>query len=133
MQTNAYPYDRPGFEVVLLPGVPRIVSTARRMLHDLLGEDHPVLDEAQICQSELITNALRYSDSGGEGGQVRVEIEYDRSHTTVRVVDDGGSATFPQVTQASDESGRGLAIVAALARAWGVRQVGRRTAVWFTI
>jgi anti-sigma regulatory factor (Ser/Thr protein kinase) len=125
--------DRTRFEVMLFPGVPRIVSAARNVLSDILGDDHPSLDDAKICQSELITNALRYSDSGNDGGQVRVEVEYDKAHTTVRVVDDGGSGTFPCLTEGADESGRGLAIVENLAETWGVRRIGAKTAVWFTI
>jgi anti-sigma regulatory factor (Ser/Thr protein kinase) len=130
---RAHTGDRPRFEVMLFPGVPRVVSAARHVLGDLLGENHPALDDAQVCQSELITNALRYTDSGQDGGQVRIEVEYDRKHTTVRVVDDGGSPTVPHVKDEPDESGRGLAIVEALAMTWGVRQIGVKTAVWFTI
>src|SRR3954468_2011586 len=125
--------DRPRFEVMLFPGIPRVVSAARHVLEDLLGADHPALDDALVCQSELITNALRYTDSGQDGGQIRIEVAYDREHTTVRVVDDGGSPTVPHLKDEPDESGRGLGIVATLAKTWGVRQVGLKTAVWFTI
>ena len=47
------------FDAFLLPGMDRAAGHARRWLRDVLGE-HPAFDDAALCMSELITNAVRH-------------------------------------------------------------------------
>ncbi|MEU8347566.1 ATP-binding protein [Actinomadura meyerae] len=82
----------------------------------------------------MITNAVRYTDSG-KGGQVRVEVSYSDEHVRVEVIDDGGAETVPHLATAAemDICGRGLRIVAFMAGDWGVTQRAGGHAVWFEI
>src|SRR4051812_47784678 len=60
-------------EVMVVPGTPRAVGAVRRCLRDLLGPWHPALDGVLLCQSEIMTNALRHTGSGRDG-HIRVEV-----------------------------------------------------------
>lgn len=119
------------FDVLLLPGMDRAVGHARRWLRDVLGE-HPVLDDASLCMSELVANALRYTDSG-RNGQIRVEVSHSDQIVRIDVVDDGGASTVPRVKQPdeTDICGRGLRIVSYMSTEWGVGRRGKGHVVWF--
>jgi anti-sigma regulatory factor (Ser/Thr protein kinase) len=119
-------------EALVVPGIERAVSHVRRWLRDLVGAEHPAFDDAAVCLSELLTNALRHTDSG-RGGRMRVELAFDEKRLRVAVTDDGCAATVPHIRDAPDESGRGLRIVEAYADAWGVQRRGPGHAVWFAI
>ncbi|QKG26881.1 ATP-binding protein [Actinomadura verrucosospora] len=122
------------FDALLLPGMDRAVGHARRWLRDVLGREHPCLDDAALCMSELLTNALRYTESG-RAGQIRVEVTYSARTVRIEVIDDGRAATTPHVAEAGelDVTGRGLRIVASIARDWGTELRGKGRAVWFEL
>lgn len=122
------------FDALLLPGMDRAVGHARRWLRDVLGLEHPCLDDAALCMSELLTNALRYTESGRDG-QIRVEVTYSARTVRMEVIDDGRAATVPHVAEAAelDVTGRGLLIVASLAKAWGMEPRAEGHAVWFEL
>lgn len=85
--------------------------------------------EVRLCASELVTNVI---DHLGEGTPVTVRVTgTDRGHTRVEVTDPDPRA-LPVLLHATatDESGRGLALLAALARGWGVEQGADRKTVW---
>ena len=98
-------------------GVPRQVSAARQFVRSLLG-DSPLRDDAVVVVSELFTNALRHTDSGGPGGLVLVRVS--RWPLGVRVaVTDQGSPSQPVIRhpgphRQADTSGNGLYLVAGL-------------------
>ena len=113
------------------PAVPAQVAEARRFLAGLL-DGGPAADDAVLCLSELASNATQHSRSGQPGGQFTVRVRLDGRDLRVAVADDGGKWDCPAA--ADDQHGRGLTIVAVLARAWGVRDTsdGGR-AVWFEV
>nr|WP_235614674.1 SpoIIE family protein phosphatase/ATP-binding protein [Streptomyces ambofaciens] len=78
----------------------------------------------ELVLSELITNAIRY---GSE--PIHVRLLYER--TLICEVSDG-SSTSPHLRQAAitDEGGRGLFLVAQLARRWGTRYTPAGKVVW---
>ncbi|TDC94955.1 ATP-binding protein [Actinomadura sp. 7K507] len=121
------------FDTLLLPGMHRAAGHARRWLRDVLGE-HPALDDAALCTSELVANALRYTESG-QDGQIRVEVCHSDKVVRIEVIDDGGAATVPHLATAAetDVCGRGLRLVAFLATDWGVTRRDQGHAVWFEI
>ncbi|MCP9955176.1 ATP-binding protein [Actinomadura madurae] len=121
------------FDALLLPGVERAAGHARRWLRDIL-DGHPCLDDASLCLSELVTNALRYTDSG-RGGQILVEVSHSDLSVRIEVVDDGGAATVPHLAVPGETAigGRGLRIVAFLSSGWGVVRRAKGHAVWFEI
>lgn len=100
------------------PGRPEEARSARTFLATLLPDD-PRLDDMLLAVDELVVNALQHSLSGAQGGTFRLEVLLDDDGLTISVTDQGGP-NEPVVRQARglDESGRGLATVAALAARW---------------
>ena len=94
---------------------------ARRMVADMLGAWHldgsGLLDDTQLIVSELVTNAYLHGASG-----IGLEMRMDGGELEVAVRD--GSAVVPRPRSAAPdaESGRGLAILAAITDNWGVNQ-----------
>ncbi len=98
------------------PAAPKQISAARQFLTGLLA-DHPAADDAILCLSELTTNAIRHSRSGAPGGSFQVRVERHGRQVRVEVTDLGGP--WQQQAADDDQSGRGLLVVARLARNWG--------------
>jgi anti-sigma regulatory factor (Ser/Thr protein kinase) len=91
----------------------------------------PITGDALLCLSEVASNAILHSASGRPGGQFTVTADVDPHRLHVEVQDDGG----PWGSHDHDEThGRGLDIVSALSRAWGVTSIGHGPkTVWFEI
>lgn len=121
------------FDALLLPGMDRAGGHARRWLRDVLGE-HPAFDDAALCMSELITNAVRHTGSGRDG-QVRVEVSHSEQIVRIEVIDDGDATSVPHLATVdeSDVCGRGLRLVTFLATDWGAIRRDKGHAVWFEI
>lgn len=116
---------------------PSSAAAARRELGSDLAErglPPALVDDAELVVSELIGNAVRYGRPL-PGNTLRVAWEV-ASDCLVLKVTDGGSPHSPHFRDAapSDVRGRGLAIVDALARKWGVDRyqngVGPVSTVW---
>ncbi len=104
------------------------VQTARRFVRHALrmwNADDEV-DDAVIVVSELVTNAIAHAHTGCE-----LRISHDGNHSDSQSGDQGGilrievndrGAQIPDVQTLTEtrEHGRGLHIVAALTKAWGV-------------
>lgn len=98
-----------------MDGCPQSIALARRILADALSGLPPaVVEDAVLCASELVTNAVRHSASGLPGGVVRLVADVD-DRLRLAVLDDGGPTepvTLPP--SRSGEGGRGLPIITAL-------------------
>ncbi|MDV7222128.1 ATP-binding protein [Streptomyces prunicolor] len=106
----------------------RLLATPKavpELRHHLQRYDYDV----RLCATELVTNVIEHV---GEGTPV-----------TVRVLDTGDGRTRVEVTDpdpralplllratATDEHGRGMALLDALAQRWGVEQGADRKTVW---
>jgi anti-sigma regulatory factor (Ser/Thr protein kinase) len=118
---------------LLLPFTASSVGEARRhLVSDLLsaGVRGLVVTDAALVISELVSNALQHGKPL-PGEAIRVSWELDAG--TVRVsVSDGGGPTLPELGQptATAIGGRGLRIVARLARRWGTSNGPEGTLVW---
>ncbi|HEY6746419.1 MAG TPA: ATP-binding protein [Mycobacteriales bacterium] len=93
-----------------------------------------VVGDAALVLSELVGNAVRYGRP--LPGDV-LEVSWSLDDDSLRLrVSDGGGPSRPRRHEAGPEDvrGRGLAIVAALARDWGVEQSrngsGPMSTVW---
>ena len=114
-----------------LPARPGSVRAARVFVAETLAAAglSELEDSAVLLTSELVTNALVHARTG-----VLIRVTTGRGKVRVEVTD--GSAGDPIARPADPEalSGRGLAIVKAMAEQWGVDPLptqGKR--VWFEV
>lgn len=121
---------RPATVAAAFLATPSQVSCARRFLAELLGSS-PLLDDAVLCLSELATNAVRHSASRQPGGRFLVRATAGPVSVRVEVTDAGGR--WDGRPDHAGRSGRGLAIVAALAAGWGITGDDSARTVWFEI
>jgi anti-sigma regulatory factor (Ser/Thr protein kinase) len=86
--------------------------------------------DATLLVSELVGNAVRHAPSL-PSGHVAVRWEIHDDGCQLEVSDGGRSEHLdPVIAADSDTSGRGLAIVSALAERWGVKSNADSTTVW---
>lgn len=116
-----------------VPPDPAGVGEARRFLRRTLGDwgvDEDTIDTAELCLSELVTNAIMHTAAGCG---VRVLLDHGVLTTTVR---DHGTPDTTSVEEPEDPlqtHGRGLLLVDALASRWGSELDSVGTAVWFVL
>ncbi|GGL12429.1 ATP-binding protein [Planomonospora parontospora] len=125
----------PPRSTVTLHGVPESVALARRRVRELLGEAHPACDDVTLLVSEVVTNSVVHSGSGG-GGRVAMTVAVGPDAVLVEVSDAGSGHSAPHVRNEPEaESGRGMFLVDLLAARWGIRESdphGLRT-LWFEV
>jgi serine/threonine-protein kinase RsbW len=111
-----------------LPGTLGSVPAARRYVRTVLG---PEYDDVELAVSELVTNAVRHSDSARDG-KVTLELAVGPGRVRVDVTDAGSATDHPQLTElpAGSEHGNGLKIVRAISNKWGVKVTPGGTTVW---
>lgn len=114
---------------------PRAAGVARKFLRETLAgwgvEDDPV-ETAQLCLSELVTNAVIHAGASSE-----LTLALDDGLLTVAVRDHGGSGgSVAQVVDDEDPMrvfGRGLVLVEALSDSWGSVRDAVGTTSWFVL
>jgi serine/threonine-protein kinase RsbW len=98
-------------------------------LSDAGASDDEASDAALIA-SELVGNAVRHAPAL-PSGHLAIEWDLDGASYTIAVTDGGGKKDIEVKHPAAWEtSGRGLAIVAAIADNWGVTCGNGTTTVW---
>lgn len=121
------------YRILTFDGVPEQLADVREHVREAVGDVDGV-DDVVLVASELAGNAIRHSMSGSPGGSFVLELAEFQDAWHVRVTDQGGSAGPTSGTAAeADEAGRGLPIVIALARAWGVIGDSAGRTVWAEI
>jgi len=109
---------------------PALLTAARAFVRSRLEswEAEEMVPDAELVASELVTNAVLHARTNV---RLKVALESD----TVRIdVFDGNSRLPTMVPCGLDAtSGRGLALVAALATAWGIEQQGDGKSIWAEI
>jgi CheY-like chemotaxis protein len=95
----------------------------------------PLLDTVTLLASELVTNAVVHVGSGPElAPDLGIVVQLTGRVARVEVSDPSDSSPDPATPTVDGESGRGLWMVAAMARAWGVRRhPGGGKTVWFEV
>jgi serine phosphatase RsbU (regulator of sigma subunit)/anti-sigma regulatory factor (Ser/Thr protein kinase) len=116
-----------------LPGDPSAAGQARRFVSGVLGQwdvDEDSIDTAELCVSELVTNAVIHS-----GTTSTVTVQADPEYVLVLVQDRGGrgAVRLPDELDPESVSGRGLSLVDALASAWSAEHSTDGTTVWFEL
>jgi anti-sigma regulatory factor (Ser/Thr protein kinase) len=92
--------------------------------------DEDVAATAELCVSELVTNAIVHA-----GGRIEVRASLDGA-LVVSVRDHGGPAADAAPDPDPDPlrvHGRGLLLVEALADRWGSERDAVGTSVWFSL
>ncbi|WP_277400274.1 ATP-binding protein [Streptomyces marispadix] len=117
----------PASSTMAVPHGPAGVGVARRRMRaDLLanGTAESVVDDAVLVLSELLSNACRHARPLNRDESVRASWNHDgHGELTISVTDGGGpTRPLPATPSVSARGGRGLAIIGALARDWGVRE-----------
>jgi len=84
-----------------------------------------LIDDAVLCVSELVTNAVHAGCS-----DVTLELRVEDHSVRVAVVDDAPGRPTPRAAAPGDRNGRGLRLIEAVSRRWGVDPAGPRKAVW---
>ncbi len=93
------------------------VSRAREFVKETFaawGIEEP-LDDALLVVSELAANALTHA-----GSSYRVRLSTTDQALRIEVDDDGAGTPEPQPLTETEEHGRGLHLVGALAASWGM-------------
>ncbi|MBK3639482.1 ATP-binding protein [Streptomyces sp. MBT33] len=118
-----------GFQLSLLPADPRVempVRIARQgtleYLH-LIGATEDLSNTVLLVVSELVTNAVRY----GEGQPVGLKVMHLAGELRIAVTDGNHTPAKLQAAGVDDESGRGLLLVSAVSKEWGVGDDGMTT------
>jgi anti-sigma regulatory factor (Ser/Thr protein kinase) len=103
---------------------------ARTVVRDLLRQGHrpDMVDTACLLTSELVANAVVHA-----GAPVELVVDLDRARLAVEVIDASTDAPLARDADPFATSGRGLAMVAHLADAWGVTRVVPGKSVWFSL
>jgi anti-sigma regulatory factor (Ser/Thr protein kinase) len=118
---------------ITLPGVGSSAGHLRLFARDLLGLDHPRLDDIGLCLTEKFSNAIQHTASGSGGGRVTVTLAAGRGVVRTEVTDEGGGGRRPALPAPGDhlpEHGRGLLLLNALSERWGYEPAGPGTTVW---
>jgi anti-sigma regulatory factor (Ser/Thr protein kinase) len=107
-------------------------SLARRWTADLLRGElgneagaPDLLDDTVLCVSELVTNAVTAGCSS-----LTLQVWVDARVVRVSVLDDAPGRPTPREAGPGDRSGRGLRLVEAVSRRWGVDPAASGKEVW---
>ena len=113
------------------PGRPEQVAEARQFVGSVLA-GRPEVNAAVLVASELCTNAISHSASGGPLGVFAVTVLRGEDRATVSVRDMGslGEPTLMFSDGELAQSGRGLLLVGALAKDWGTSRLRSGRVVW---
>src|SRR5262249_6737020 len=109
-----------------LTGEPAAAREARNLVAEPLEkwELASMVDTTQLLASELVTNAIRYTEG-------RVTLRLIKEGALVcEVLDSSPALPKLQQTARDDERGRGLQIVSKLSGRWGARRVPAGKVVW---
>ncbi|MFF7250655.1 SpoIIE family protein phosphatase [Embleya sp. NPDC008237] len=111
----------------VLPEDPTAAGQARRHVHEqfrLWCLDAELEMATELIVSELVGNVIRHATGP-------IQLRLLRSRTLICEVSDG-SLTTPHIrhARATDEGGRGLQLVAAMAQRWGTRYTLAGKCIW---
>ena len=92
---------------------------ARRFVRETLDQWEllGMLDDALLVVSELAANAINHA-----GSDYRVRLSASSQSLRIEVRDGGTGTPEPQPQSMTNEHGRGLLMVAAIAASWGIER-----------
>jgi anti-sigma regulatory factor (Ser/Thr protein kinase) len=105
-------------------------AQARGVVREVLaawGLPTGVVDDTVLAVSELVTNAVLHARSAST---LELELGQTRDWLRFSVADACVVPPLAQLAGGADESGRGMAILAALSDRWGIEPHARGKRVW---
>lgn len=117
---------------VRVPFAASSVAVARQQLKTWMREQgcaREVIEDGRVVISELVANSVRHAQPLSDG---TILISWGRDRKGIRIsVTDGGSTSRPRTVRASASavSGRGMAIVEALALDWWSEHTRTRSTI----
>ncbi|OIJ88067.1 ATP-binding protein [Streptomyces colonosanans] len=109
---------------------PEEVAALRRIMRLHLGiwGLHDVVDQAQLCVSELVSNVITHV---GHGTPATLAVSMNGTHLRIEIHDPDTRALPALIDADCDaEAGRGMALVDAVADRWGVQLYPDRKGTW---
>jgi anti-sigma regulatory factor (Ser/Thr protein kinase) len=109
---------------------PQQVAAARRFTRETLTawQHTELADTASLLVSEILTNAVRHARQA-----ISLRLQHTAREVIAEITDDNPRLPQLILLAPTDESGRGLTLVEALAGTWGARPSGTGKTVWFTL
>jgi len=116
--------------VVRLAPEPASVGAARRVVRERLGAAglEQLTDDAALAASELVANAVLHART-----EIALRVATSRTGVRISVEDRNRQLPSPAPLGPTASSGRGLALLQALAVDWGVQVLPGGKAVWFAL
>ncbi|MBW8826662.1 MAG: ATP-binding protein [Acidobacteria bacterium] len=113
-----------------LPPRPSSAGDARRFVDRALARlGIADRETGTLLTSELVTNAVLYSDGG-----IVVEVHPQETSVRISVRDESARPVRPRDVAPEATSGRGMSIVRRMATDWGVDELpGGGKSVWFEV
>ncbi|MFI5761934.1 ATP-binding protein [Streptomyces sp. NPDC051563] len=116
-----------------LPRTLQAPAQARRAF-DACAPDSAPADEGNLLLTEAVANAVEHTT----GDELRLVIQHDEAAGRLVCAVRDGSADLPRFEGtlygcAERESGRGLALIAALSLSWGFSTDGSGKWLWFSL
>ncbi|WP_105973118.1 ATP-binding protein [Streptomyces geranii] len=129
--------SRPRLFQVAVPACPSCAAWVRRTVAANLTfwQLSHLLDDAVLATDELFANAVRHTGTSA-ADSIGVVLEHTEHELRVTLSDPSPLLPRPRTPGTAAESGRGLAIVAALADDWGTAPPDPGTPgkkVWFSL
>ncbi|WP_161602729.1 ATP-binding protein [Thermomonospora catenispora] len=138
-QPTPFPVSSPCPDGVLgrlvLPNDPRAAGRARAFVRLLTAAWRAacVAEAAELCVSELVTNAHRHAAAAEPDAPLELVVLRRGERLRCEVHDGDPRVPRPRDTDALDEAGRGLLLLAATAEEHGAHATPRGKAVWFEL
>lgn len=115
---------------VVLAAQPGSVSAARRFVRSALADSDPpptLVEDAALVVTELVSNAVLHA-----GGPITLHVVVSTGPAAVRIEVEDSSPVPPVLREYGTvaSTGRGLNLVARMARRWGVDPATRGKRVW---
>jgi len=101
---------------------------SRTLSSHRVGADH---DAATLLTSEIVTNAIRHTKSGVDGGTVTIVVIGVPRGVLIEIIDEGSASTPIVKGDLYAAEGHGLFLVQHLAAQWGYLRDPAGTTVWF--
>lgn len=117
-------------EMRRFPPVLQTAREARRFVSNMLRDWRcdELVDSVSLLVSELVTNSVIHAHS-----EVEVVLHLHTEVLRVEVIDAADEGVHRRAASSDDQSGRGMALIEAVASSWGIDSLLAGKSVWFEV